>query len=38
MMRSFVKASDREIDTVGLDRKDSRRLDTFVGEGFLGRR
>ena len=38
MMKSFTTATDREIDTVGLDRKNSRRLDTFLGEGFLGRR
>jgi len=38
MMKSFATATDREIDTVGLDRKNSRRLDTFLGEGFLGRR
>jgi len=38
MMKSFAKTTDREIDTVGLDRKDSRRLDTFLGEGFIGRR
>ena len=38
MMKSFTTASDVQINAVGLDRKNSRRLDTFVGQGFVGRR
>jgi hypothetical protein len=36
MMKSFARSSDLQIDTIGLDRRHSRRLDTFVAEDFTG--
>jgi len=34
MMKSFARSGDLEINTIGLDRRHSRRIDTFVAEGY----
>ena len=34
MMESFAKSGDLQINTIGLDRRHSRRIDTFVAEDF----
>ena len=38
MMKSFARSGDLQIDSIGLDRRHSRRIDTFVAEGFAGPR
>lgn len=37
MMRSFARSGDLQINTIGLDRRHTLRLDTFVAEGFVAR-
>jgi hypothetical protein len=34
IMNSFARSGDLQINTIGLDRRHSRRIDTFIAEGF----